>query len=54
MAAISHGADWDFDLLERYNAEIAKVAAEFGLDTYPNQLEIITSCLLYTSDAADE
>jgi len=43
MAAISHGADWDFDLLERYDAEIAKVAAEFGLDTYPNQLEIITS-----------
>src|SRR4029079_271337 len=43
MAAISHGADWDFDLLERYDAEIAKVAAEFGLDTYPHQLEIITS-----------
>ena len=21
MAAISHGADWDFDLLERYDAD---------------------------------
>jgi len=43
MNPISHGADWDFDLLERYDAAIAKVAAGFGLDTYPNQIEIITS-----------
>ena len=43
MNPISHGADWDFDLLERYDAAIAKVAAEYGLDTYPNQIEIITS-----------
>src|SRR5690349_6060134 len=43
MSPISHGADWDFDLLERYDAEIAKVAKEFELDTYPNQVEIITS-----------
>jgi stage V sporulation protein R len=41
--AISHGADWDFDLLERYDRAIAEVAGEYGLDTYPNQLEIITS-----------
>src|SRR5438270_6928882 len=40
---LSHGADWDFDLLERYHAAIAKTAAEFKLDTYPNQIEIITS-----------
>src|SRR5262249_11590436 len=40
---ISHGADWDFDLLERYDEAIAEVAAGFGLDTYPNQIEIITS-----------
>ena len=38
-----HGADWDFELLERYDGAIAEVAAEFGLDTYPNQIEIITS-----------
>ena len=43
MSPISHGADWDFDLIERYDVEIAKVAREFGLDTYPNQVEIITS-----------
>src|SRR5256714_10911990 len=40
---ISHGADWDFDLLERYHVEIKRVAGAFGLDTYPNQIEIITS-----------
>ena len=33
MTAISHGADWDFDLIERYDVEIGKIAAEFGLDT---------------------
>ena len=43
MNPISHGADWDFDLLERYDTAIAKVAGEYGLDTYPNQIEIITS-----------
>ena len=43
MNPISHGADWDFDLLERYDCAISEVATEFGLDTYPNQLEIITS-----------
>ena len=43
MRPISRGADWDFDLLERYDTAIARVAGEFGLDTYPNQIEIITS-----------
>jgi stage V sporulation protein R len=43
MSVISHGADWDFDLLERYDTAIAEVAAGFGLDTYPNQVEVITS-----------
>ena len=43
MSPISTGADWDFDLLERYDAAIGKVAGEYGLDTYPNQIEIITS-----------
>ena len=40
---ISRGADWDFELLERYDAAIAEIAAEYRLDTYPNQIEIITS-----------
>ncbi len=43
MSVISRGADWDFDLLERYDAEISRVAREYGLDTYPNQIEVITS-----------
>jgi spore cortex formation protein SpoVR/YcgB (stage V sporulation) len=40
---ISTGSDWTFELLERYNEEIAKIATEFGLDTYPNQIEVISS-----------
>src|SRR6516162_5852220 len=40
---ISTGADWDFDLLEKYDTAIAAAAAGFGLDTYANQIEIITS-----------
>ena len=40
---ISRGADWDFDLLERYNTEIGRIAGDFELDTYTNQIEIITS-----------
>ena len=40
---ISTGADWDFDLLERYHTAIAAVAGEYKLDTYANQIEIITS-----------
>ncbi len=43
MSVISRGADWDFELLERYDTEIARIAANFGLDTYPNQIEVITS-----------
>jgi stage V sporulation protein R len=40
---ISRGADWTFDLIERYEHAIGECAAEFGLDTYPNQIEVITS-----------
>jgi stage V sporulation protein R len=43
MSVISRGADWDFELLERYDAEISRIAREYGLDTYPNQIEVITS-----------
>ncbi len=44
MTCISTGADWDFELLERYDAAIAKIAhGEFRLDTYANQIEVITS-----------
>ncbi|MFO1412740.1 MAG: SpoVR family protein [Burkholderiales bacterium] len=40
---ISTGADWTFELLERYDEVIGGIAAEYGLDTYANQIEVITS-----------
>ena len=36
-------SDWSFDLIERYHDAIRQTAARYGLDTYPNQLEIITA-----------
>ncbi|NMP33201.1 SpoVR family protein [Thalassotalea sp. M1531] len=35
--------DWTFDKLEQYQAEIARVAEHYRLDTYPNQIEVITA-----------
>ncbi len=40
---ISTEADWTFELLETYEKEIGRIAEGFGLDTYPNQIEIISS-----------
>ena len=40
---ISTTSEWNFELIQAYDAEIGKIAAEFGLDTYPNQIEIISS-----------
>jgi stage V sporulation protein R len=40
---LSEGSEWSFELLDRYDREIARVAAHYGLDTYPSQIEIITS-----------
>ena len=40
---LPHGPEWEFDLIERYHDAIAEAAGEFGLDTYPNQIEIISS-----------
>ncbi len=36
-------SDWTFELIERYHEVIRATAQRFGLDTYPNQLEIITA-----------
>ncbi len=41
--ALPSPSDWSFDLIEQYHQTIAATAARFGLDTYPNQLEIITA-----------
>ncbi|WP_448211123.1 SpoVR family protein [Colwellia sp. MEBiC06753] len=35
--------DWTFDKLELYQAEIARVAEHYRLDTYVNQIEVITA-----------
>jgi spore cortex formation protein SpoVR/YcgB (stage V sporulation) len=43
MAYISTGSEWTFELIQRYEHEIARIAANFRLDTYPNQIEIITA-----------
>ena len=40
---ISESSEWTFELIERYDREIARVAAGYGLDTYPNQIEVITA-----------
>ncbi len=40
---ISTSSEWTFELLEAYEREIARVAERFGLDTYPNQIEVINS-----------
>ena len=40
---ISEGSEWTFELLQQYDDEIARVAEGYGLDTYPNQIEVITS-----------
>ena len=36
-------SDWSFELIERYHEVIRHTAERYGLDTYPNQLEIITA-----------
>ncbi len=36
-------SDWTFELIEDYHRVIRATATRFGLDTYPNQLEVITA-----------
>ncbi len=40
---LSDGPDWSFELLELYHDEIKRVAEHYRLDTYPNQIEVITA-----------
>lgn len=40
---ISTCSDWTFELVERYDQEIGRIARGYGLDTYPNQIEIISA-----------
>lgn len=43
MSIISDSSEWTFPLIERYDAECARIAKKYELDTYPNQLELITA-----------
>lgn len=40
---ISETSEWSVELIKQYDHEISRIAADFGLDTYPNQIEIISS-----------
>ncbi len=40
---LAPGSEWTFELLEHYEREIGRAAAAYGLDTYPRQIEVITS-----------
>ncbi len=40
---ISTGSEWTFELIERYDHEIGRLADEYRLDTYPRQIEIISA-----------
>jgi spore cortex formation protein SpoVR/YcgB (stage V sporulation) len=40
---LSEGSAWSFELIDAYDREIGRIAESYGLDTYPNQIEIIRS-----------
>lgn len=40
---ISEGSEWTFELIRRYDEEIGRIAEDFRLDTYPNQIEVISA-----------
>jgi len=40
---ISQDSEWNFDLLREYDRVIGTIAKGFKLDTYPNQIEVISA-----------
>lgn len=40
---ISTASEWTFEVLEKFEQEISRIAEGFELDTYPNQIEVINS-----------
>ena len=36
-------SEWTFDLIAQYDREIARVAARYKIDTFPNQIEVISA-----------
>ena len=43
VTPLNDSPDWTFELLEKYQTEIARVAKHYRLDTYVNQIEVITA-----------
>ncbi|EAZ61121.1 conserved hypothetical protein [Pseudomonas aeruginosa 2192] len=40
---IATGSEWTFELIQQYDREISRIAERYALDTYPNQIEVITA-----------
>lgn len=40
---LSNSSEWTFELIQTYEKEIARIAESYQLDTFPNQIEIISS-----------
>ncbi|MBT8078677.1 MAG: SpoVR family protein, partial [Gammaproteobacteria bacterium] len=40
---IAEGSEWTFENLDEFDREIAKVAGHYRLDTYPNEIQVITA-----------
>ncbi len=40
---LSTGSEWTFELIADYDREIGRLAKDFQLDTYPNQIEMISA-----------
>jgi len=40
---ISDSSEWTFELINEYEQVIGEIADSYGLDTYPNQIEVIRS-----------
>jgi stage V sporulation protein R len=40
---ISESSEWTFELIDQYEQVIGEIADGYGLDTYPNQIEVIRS-----------
>lgn len=40
---LSRGSEWTFDLIAAYDREIGHLARDYKLDTYPNQIEMISA-----------
>ncbi len=40
---LTTGSEWTFELIRDYDREIGRIAARYGLDTYPNQIEVISA-----------